>query len=76
MKASQKQINLAKELAKEVEWLVSTNDLYSPSHWNLNEEASRIIVEKYIIDENVQEEVINLITDGLNSFLTAIRIAT
>jgi hypothetical protein len=47
MKETSNQIKLAKEISDYILSLVTTNDLHSPSNWNLNREYADKIAEGY-----------------------------
>ena len=68
MESTETQKELAKEIAYAISNMTDTNDLSSPSHWNLNSEEADIISEKYSVDA----EDITLILD---TALTVIRSA-
>ena len=68
MKATETQKALSKDIASAISNMTGTNDLSSPSHWNLNSEEADRISEKYSVDA----EEITLILD---TALTVIRSA-
>lgn len=57
MKPSIKQQENIKAIVSTIEHWMITNDINSPSHWNLNDEWYTSILLQYDIDNELQNEI-------------------
>lgn len=57
MKPTQEQKDFLADVAKEILFVQETNDINSPSHYTLCDEAGQQLAEKYNLTENMGEEL-------------------
>lgn len=68
MKPNTKQLSLIQDIAAEIASWSKTNDISSPSHWNLIEEFV-----KYQLDVELNEEDTRHLADALSGIMEVIR---
>lgn len=77
MKPNEKQIKLANLIAAEIGYFATTNDINSPSHWNLIDESIELINNEYNgYDDkydSISKEDLKLLNVSIGNILTVIR---